>query len=39
MVCGAVSLLTPAASDNGNDLSQDFENTLLASVDQGDAAP
>jgi anti-sigma-K factor RskA len=39
VVCGAVSLLTPAASDNGNDLSQDFENTLLASVDQGDAAP
>ena len=35
----AVSLFTPAASDNGNDLSQDFENTLLASVDQGDATP
>jgi hypothetical protein len=39
VVCGAVSLFTPATSDNGNDLSQDFENTLLASVDQGDTAP
>ena len=39
VVFGAVSLFTPAASDNGNDLSQDFENTLLASVDQGDATP
>jgi hypothetical protein len=39
VVCGAVSLFTPAASDNSNDLSQDFENTLLASVDQGDATP
>jgi anti-sigma-K factor RskA len=38
-VCGAISLFMPAPSDNGNDLSQDFENTLLASVDQGDAAP
>ena len=39
VVCGAVSLFTPAAADSGNDLSQDFENTLLASVDQGDSAP
>jgi hypothetical protein len=39
VVCGAISLFTPTASDNSNDLSQDFENTLLASVDQGDAAP
>ena len=39
VVFGAVSLFTPAAADNGNDLSQDFENTLLASVDQGDATP
>ena len=36
-VCGAVSFFTPAARDNSNDLSQDFENTLLASVDQADA--
>jgi anti-sigma-K factor RskA len=39
VVCGAVSLFTPAAADNSNDLSQDFENTLLASVDQADTAP
>jgi len=39
VVCGAVSLFTPDKSDSGNDLSQDFENTLLASVDQGDTAP
>lgn len=36
-VCGAVAFFTPAAKDNGGDLSQDFENTLLASVDQADA--
>jgi hypothetical protein len=35
-VFGAVSLFTPAAPDNGNDLSQDFENTLLASTDLPD---
>jgi anti-sigma-K factor RskA len=39
IVCGAVSLFTPATTDGGNDLSQDFENTLLASVDQGDSTP
>ena len=33
---GAVSLFLPATPDNGNDLSQDFENTLLASADQPD---
>jgi hypothetical protein len=38
MVCGLCSLLAPAVPDNRNDLSQDFENTLLASVDQGDIA-
>jgi hypothetical protein len=38
-VCGAVSLCVPAGVDNNNDLSQDFENTLLASVDQADFAP
>jgi hypothetical protein len=38
-VCGAFSFFTPAPSENSNDLSQDFENTLLASVDQPDLAP
>jgi hypothetical protein len=38
LVCGAVSLFTPTAADNGNDLSQDFENTLLASADLPDNA-
>jgi len=37
VVFGAISLFSPARTDTGNDLSQDFENTLLASVDQGDA--
>jgi hypothetical protein len=32
----AASLFMPAWSDNSNDLSQDFENTLLASVDLPD---
>ena len=40
VVLGAVSLLAPvptaATADNGQDLSQDFENTMLASADQGD---
>ena len=36
VVCGAISLLAPSAAEDGQDLSQDFENTLLASVDQGD---
>jgi len=39
VVCGAASLFMPAQSDNSNDLSQEFENTLLASVDQGGVAP
>jgi hypothetical protein len=38
VVCGLCSLLAPAVPDNRNDLSQDFENTLLASVDQSDIA-
>jgi hypothetical protein len=39
-VCGAISFFTPIATpDNSNDLSQDFENTLLASVDQADTTP
>jgi anti-sigma-K factor RskA len=36
VVFGAVSLFLPVTSDNGNDLSQDFENTLLASADLPD---
>jgi hypothetical protein len=38
VVLGAISLLVPAAasSDGNQDLSQDFENTMLASADQGD---
>jgi hypothetical protein len=39
VVCGVASLFLPAAADNSNDLSQDFENTLLASVDQAEVAP
>ena len=39
LLCGAWSLFTPAATASATDLSQDFENTLLASVDQGDQAP
>jgi len=36
VVFGSLSLLPPAPVDNGRDLSQDFENTLLASADQAD---
>jgi len=43
--CVAISLLlgvwtffTPAVTTNSTDLSQDFENTLLASVNQSDQA-
>ena len=39
VVCGAVSFFTPATPDNNNDLSQDFENTLLASADLADSTP
>ena len=39
VICGAVCFFTPASTDNTNDLSQDFENTLLASVDQPDTTP
>ena len=40
-LCGVLSLVSQdrAAGKNGSDLSQDFENTLLASVDQGDNTP
>lgn len=36
VVCTAVSLLLPLSAGNRTDLSQDFENTLLASVEPGD---
>lgn len=36
LVFGAVSVFIPAMPDGNNDLSQDFENTLLASVDLSD---
>lgn len=35
---GAWSFLAMPATNNSNDLSQDFESTLLASVDQSDQA-
>ena len=38
VVFGAVSLFQPVASDSGSDLSQDFENTLLASADLPDTS-
>ena len=37
MVCGAWSFFNPAAG-SGDDLSQNLETTLLASVDQSDQA-
>ena len=36
VILGAVSLFLPAPPDNHKDLSQDFENTLLASADLPD---
>jgi len=36
VVLGAVSVFLPTTPDNSNDLSQDFENTLLASADLPD---
>jgi len=38
LLCGAWSLLTPRNTPNSTDLTQDLDNTLLASVDQGDQA-
>jgi hypothetical protein len=37
LLCGAWSFFSPAAT-SGEDLSQNFENTLMASVDQSDQA-
>jgi anti-sigma-K factor RskA len=43
LLCGAWAVFTPtiapANATTSTDLSQDFENTLLASVDQGNQAP
>jgi len=39
VLLGIISLCLPKTADTGNDLSQDFENTLLASVDQGETMP
>jgi hypothetical protein len=42
MLCGAWAVFSPATSPataTGDDLSQNFESTLLASVDQGEQAP
>ena len=38
MLCGAWTFFAPATPAGSEDLSQNFENTLLASVDQGDQA-
>lgn len=38
MICGAAALFSPDANDATSDLSQDFENVLLASADQDDTA-
>jgi hypothetical protein len=37
LLLGAWAFFNPAGSNNSEDLSQNFENTLLASVDQGDS--
>lgn len=37
LLCGAWSFFSPAANSS-DDLSQNFETTLLASIDQGDQA-
>jgi hypothetical protein len=34
LLCSALSLLVPHKASTANDLSQDFETTMLASVDQ-----
>ena len=39
LLCGAWALLNPAATASTPDLSQNFETTLLASVDQADQTP
>jgi hypothetical protein len=39
LLCGAWEFLNPVTTNNTADLSQNFETTLLASVDQADQAP
>jgi anti-sigma-K factor RskA len=42
LVCGVWTVVSPATTPTAaasDDLSQNFESTLLASVDQGDQAP
>lgn len=39
MLFGVWTVVEPAGSSAADDLSLDFQNTLLASVDQGDNAP
>jgi hypothetical protein len=38
LLFGAWAVLNPTTTTTADDLSQNFENTLLASVDQGDQA-
>jgi hypothetical protein len=38
ILLGTLSLVMPGPADNNKDLTQDFENTLLASVDQTDTS-
>jgi hypothetical protein len=39
LLCGAWAFLNPAATSNPADLSQNFETTLLAAVNQTDQSP
>jgi hypothetical protein len=39
LLCGAWTLFAPVTSAGSDDLSQNFESALLASIDQGDQAP
>jgi hypothetical protein len=39
MLCGAWTFFTPATPSGSDDLSQNLDSTLLASVDQSDQAP
>ncbi len=39
LLCGAWAVFTPPIKTSATDLSQDFETTLLASVNQGDPTP
>jgi hypothetical protein len=39
LLCGTWAIFSPAAPKTSEDLSQNFENTLLASVDQNEATP